>query len=78
MNHPSVKIDELRLRVHGFSRREAGQLGEQVARELAAQLPASATPRQFGSLHVRVQARAGDSPGLLSAAIAGSIARRIA
>jgi hypothetical protein len=78
MNHPAVKIDELRLRVHGLSRREAGQLGEQVARELAAQLPASAAPRHIGSIHVRVKARAGDSPGRLSTTIAGSIARRIA
>ena len=78
MNHPLVKIDELRLRVHGLTRHDAGQMGEQVARELTAQLRIPAEPRQFGSLHVRVKARAGDSPRHLSSTIVGSIVRRIA
>jgi hypothetical protein len=78
MNQPTIKIEELRLRVPGMNPREARQFGEQVARQLAGQLPASVRSRQIGSMNVRVNLPTGTSRANLPASIARNIARRMA
>ena len=76
MNEPALRIDELRLRVPGLAPRDARQFGEQVARQLAAQLPGAPATRQIGAMHVRLRQPAGVSRHPSPAAIACEIGRR--
>ena len=78
MSQPIVKIEELRLRVPGMNSQEARRFGEQVARQLAGQLPGLVRSQQIGSLHVRVNLPNGAAHRDLPASIAGNIARRLA
>ena len=76
MNEPTLRIDALNLRVPGLHPRDARQFAEQVARQLAAQLPALVTPQQIGELQVRLQSPE-SARRELPATVARSIARRI-
>ena len=76
MNEPTVRIDALNLRVPGLHPRDARQFAEQVAQQLAGQLPAGATPQQIGQLQVRLHSPTGNRQEL-PGTIAHSIARRL-
>ena len=73
MPDPAITIRDLRIRVPGLTRAEAHRLGEAVARELAANPPASTTPRELGSLVVRMNGTPAHGIPQLAAHIAASV-----
>lgn len=76
MNPPTLRIDELSLRVPGLNPRDAQRFAEQVAQQLAAQLPGTLAPRQIGTLQLKLKSPQG-SRSELPTTIARSLARKI-
>jgi hypothetical protein len=73
MAEPVLTIRDLRIRVPGMGREEARRLGEAVARELAANPPSTATPRQLGAVKLRVAGSAASGTQQLASQIAASL-----
>jgi hypothetical protein len=77
MNQPAVRIEELRLRVPGLDQGQAGQLAEQVAQQLAKELPALTASHRIPTLHLRVNASQGTTRAQLASRIVSNIARSL-
>lgn len=73
MKTGTVRIGDMRIRAPGLTPGQARQLGEMVARRLAASPLAAGAPRSIGALNIRVEsASAGPLHGM-----ADEIVRRI-
>jgi hypothetical protein len=72
-----VRIDELHLRVPGLSQDDGRRLGEEVARQVADQLPTGGRIEELGALSVRLTVPEGTSRDRLAAAIANLILERL-
>jgi hypothetical protein len=74
MARETVFIGQLRLRVPGLDRAQAAALADQVARHLAAAVPAQGKAQSLGALNIRVNVAQGSSPSALASTIATTIA----
>jgi len=77
MANNSIRIDQLHLRVRGFSREHPANLGASVAKQLASRLPTSTRAQNISALDVRLAIPIGTPAERLASIIAAGIARRI-
>lgn len=70
-----LEIEELVLRVPGYTREGARQLGEEVARRVAEGLSSQQSSVNLGALDLRVNVPAGTSRSQLAKLIAEAILR---
>ena len=77
MSTNNIHIGALNIRVPDMSRRDAQQLGEQVAKHLSNGIPETAIGKTIGELKVSMHNSGGASHDNLARMIAENIARRI-
>ena len=77
MSSKKVQIDELRLRTSGLTREQARSLGENVARQLAENIPSSRRSRKLPGISIRINQGANHSQDGLAETIADQIRRRL-
>ena len=78
MGAERLHIESLHLRVPGLTAEEGRRLGEEVARQMGASVPARATPLHLGALDLRLTLPSGLSRARLAQEIAMAILERLA
>jgi hypothetical protein len=77
MDGEILSINELRLRVPGFSAEQGRSLGDEVAHRIADGLPEQIRPRKLGALDLRVMVPTGTERDRVASLIAEAILGRL-